>query len=109
MTREQHFKLKKYESIFRTAIDAQYYRAMTSAFAKDLIDTCKELNIYINVNCGQCMIKAIQTLGKLYFAYNEEPEIEFPQEPLKEDSKTTKEVKKASQNEKKGTYKKKSK
>lgn len=85
MTNLQYNKLKKYEGIFHTAINGNYYRAMDSHFASDLISVAKELNVYINPSCGQCMLRAIQTLGRLYFAYQEEPEIEFPQETLKEE------------------------
>ena len=95
MTREQHKKLVKYEGIFRTAINGNYYRAMTSAFAKDLLDVAKELNVYVNPSCGQCMLRAIQTLGRLYFEYQEEPEIEFPLDaPKEEDNKPIKQEKK---------------
>ena len=109
MTKEQHFRLEKYESIFRTAIDSKYYRAMDSRFASDFINVCKELNIYINPNCPQCVLKALQTLGKLYFEYRspEQPASADPADkadkPILEpsndnNSKTTKTEKKASQN-----------
>lgn len=83
MTREQHEKLKKYEEIFRTAIDAMYIRAMDSRFAADFINACHELNIYINTSCPACVLKAAQTLGKLYFAYVE------PEEPATADKPET--------------------
>lgn len=112
ITKEQHEKLEKYEGIFNTAIKANYYRAMDSKFAAQFISTCKELNVFINPSCPQCVLKVLQMVGRMYFDYRE------PEQPVNtdsselsvnEDSKTTKEVKKASQNEKKGTYKKKSK
>lgn len=104
MTKEQHEKLKKYEQIFRTAIDSLYYRAMDSRFAADFISVCHELNIYINTSCPQCTLKALQTLGKLYFDYKEEPiiepEIEFPVETLEvKDDKPIKQDKKVHQSD----------
>lgn len=117
MTKELHQKLEKYESIFRTAIDSNYYRAMDSRFAAEFIKACKELNVYINTSCPQCVLKALQTVGKLFFNYKEESEkpdtqlkIEFPEEQVKDNSteswlplnisseETIKSNKKASQN-----------
>lgn len=113
MTKELHQKLQKYESIFRTAIDSNYYRAMDSRFAAEFINACKELNVYINTSCPQCVLKALQTVGKLYFDYKEEPEkpdnqlkIEFPEQselpdflpPIIPDNKTIKPQNKASKN-----------
>lgn len=71
MTKDLHQKLKKYEVIFKTAIDANYYRAMDSRFAADFINGCKELNVYINTSCPECVLRALQTVGKLYFAYRD--------------------------------------
>lgn len=99
MNKEQHDKLIKYESIFKTAIDSKYYRSMDSQFAADFVSMCKELNVYINQSCPQCVLRALQTVGKLYFDYKEEPksqlQIEFPVEtpevkdnkPIKQDNK----------------------
>ena len=77
MTKELHDKLNKYKQIFRTAIDGNYYRAMDSRFAEDFIQGCREMNIYINTGCGACVLRALKTLGKLYFEY-QEPEGELP-------------------------------
>lgn len=71
MNKEQHEKLVKYEQIFRTAIDSNYYRAMDSRFAADFISMCRELNVYVKPSCPQCVLRALQTMGKLYFAYKE--------------------------------------
>lgn len=71
MTKEQHDKLIKYEHIFRTAIDSNYYRSMDSRFAADFIAMCQELNVYIKSSCPQCMLTALKTVGKLYFDYKE--------------------------------------
>lgn len=98
MTKELHQKLEKYESIFKTAIDSNYYRAMDSRFAADFIKACKELNVYINISCPACVLKALQTVGKLFFNYKEEPEIEFPVEtPEVKDNKPIKQEKKVHQ------------
>lgn len=113
MTKELHQKLQKYESIFRTAIDSNYYRAMDSRFAAEFINACKELNVYINTSCPQCVLKALQTVGKLYFDYR------APEKPAKADkaeksdtvkqsgNKTIKPQNKASQNANKQAQKKK--
>ena len=71
MNKEQHDKLIKYEQIFRTAIDSNYYRSMDSRFAADFIDTCHELNVYIKPSCPQCVLTALKAMGKLYFEYKE--------------------------------------
>lgn len=83
MTREQHERITKYEQIFRTALNANYYRAMPSRFAEDFINVCKELNIFINPNCPECVLRALKTLGKLYFDYKE------PEQPVNPDSSET--------------------
>lgn len=116
MTKELHQNLEKYESIFRTAIDSNYYRAMDSRFAAEFIKACKELNVYINTSCPQCVLRALQTVGKLYFDYQEpvkqsnQLKIEFPEEQVNDKSsqswlpptipseETIKSNKKASQN-----------
>lgn len=77
MTKELHDKLTKYESIFKCAIEAKYYRAMDSKFAADFIAGCHEMNVYINPSCSACVLKALQTLGQLYFDY-QEPAPETP-------------------------------
>ena len=71
MNKEQHNKLIKYESIFKTAIDSNYYRSMDSRFAADFIDMCHELNVYIKPSCPACVLNALKTMGKLYFEYKE--------------------------------------
>ena len=109
MTKEQHLKLQKYESIFRTAIDSKYYRAMDSRFASDFISICKELNIYINPNCPACVLRALQTLGNLYFDYVEPVEPEAPVSPESpekaEDNKPIESEKKVKENEPKNKKK----
>ena len=71
MNKEQHNKLIKYESIFKTAIESNYYRSMDSRFAADFIDMCHELNVYIKPSCPACVLNALKTMGKLYFDYKE--------------------------------------
>ena len=104
MTKTQHDKLIKYESIFKTAIDSKYYRSMDSVFAADFISMCKELNVYINQSCPQCVLRALQSVGRLYFDYKEEPksqlQIEFPVEtPEVKDNKPIKQEKKVHQSD----------
>ena len=71
MNKEQHDKLIKYESIFKTAIESNYYRSMDSRFAADFIDMCQELNVYIKPSCPACVLNALKAMGKLYFDYKE--------------------------------------
>lgn len=71
MNKEQHDKLIKYESIFKTAIESNYYRSMDSRFAADFIDMCHELHVYIKPSCPACVLTALKTIGKLYFEYKE--------------------------------------
>ena len=102
MNKEQHERLKRYESVFYTAINAQYYRSMGSRDIAEFVQVCKELAVYINVNCPACVLKALQTVGKLYYDYKPEPE----EKPIQDNEtkpviKTTTPKKKASQNAKK--------
>ena len=108
MNKEQHDKLIKYESIFKTAIESNYYRSMDSRFAADFIDTCHELNVYIKPSCPQCVLTALKTMGKLYFDYKEPVEenpIQDVQKPM--DNKTITKTNKVSQKSQKQSKKKK--
>lgn len=82
MNKEQHNKLIKYEQIFRTAIDSNYYRSMDSRFAADFIDMCHELNVYIKPSCPACVLNALKAMSKLYFDYKE-PVEETPIQDVK--------------------------
>ena len=108
MNKEQHNKLIKYEQIFRTAIDSNYYRSMDSRFAADFIDMCHELNVYIKPSCPACVLTALKTIGKLYFDYKE-PIEENPIQDVKnsEDTETITKPNKVSQKSQKQSKKKK--
>lgn len=108
MNKEQHDKLIKYESIFRTAIESNYYRSMDSRFAVDFIDMCHELNVYIKPSCPACVLNALKTMGKLYFEYKE-PVEENPIQDVKntEDLETITKPNKVSQKSQKQSKKKK--
>ena len=71
MNKIQHDKLIKYEQIFHTAIESNYYRSMDSRFAADFISMCHELNVYIKPSCSACVLNALKAMGKLYFEYKE--------------------------------------
>lgn len=108
MNKEQHDKLIKYESIFKTAIESNYYRSMDSRFAADFISMCHELNVYIKPSCPQCVLTALKTMGKLYFDYKEPVEenpIQDTQNPM--DNKTITKTNKVSQKLQKQSKKKK--
>lgn len=108
MNKEQHDKLIKYESIFKTAIESNYYRSMDSRFAADFISMCHELNVYIKPSCPQCVLTALKTMGKLYFEYKEPVEenpIQDVQKPM--DNKTITQTNKVSQKSQKQSKKKK--
>ena len=108
MNKEQHNKLIKYESIFKTAIESNYYRSMDSKFAADFIDMCHELNVYIKPSCPACVLNALKTMGKLYFDYKE-PVEENPILDVKitEDIETITNPNKVSQKSQKQSKKKK--
>ena len=108
MNKEQHDKLIKYEQIFRTAIDSNYYRSMDSRFAADFIDMCHELNVYIKPSCPACVLNALKAMGKLYFEYKE-PVEENPIQDVKkpEDIETITKQNKVSQKSQKQSKKKK--
>lgn len=84
MNKEQHNKLIKYESIFKTAIESNYYRSMDSRFAEDFISMCHELNVYIKPSCPACVLNALKAMGKLYFDYKEPVE----ENPIQDDKNT---------------------
>lgn len=108
MNKIQHEKLIKYEQIFKTAIDSNYYRSMDSRFAADFISMCHELHVYIKPSCPACVLNALKTMGKLYFDYKE-PEKENPIQdiPTPEDKETITKPVKVSQKSQKQSKKKK--
>ena len=108
MNKEQHEKLIKYEQIFRTAIESNYYRSMDSRFAEDFISMCHELNVYIKPSCPACVLTALKTMGRLYFDYKE-PVEENPIQDVKnsEDTETITKPNKVSQKSQKQSKKKK--
>ena len=108
MNKEQHNKLIKYESIFKTAIESNYYRSMDSRFAADFIDMCHELNVYVKPSCPACVLTALKTMGKLYFDYKEPVEENTIQDTQKpEDIETITKPVKVSQKSPKQPKKKK--
>lgn len=108
MNKEQHDKLIKYESIFKTAIESNYYRSMDSRFAADFIDMCHELNVYIKPSCPACVLNALKAMGKLYFEYKK-PVEENPIQDVKnsETTETITKPNKVSQKSQKQSKKKK--
>ena len=108
MNKEQHDKLIKYESIFKTAIESNYYRSMDSRFAADFISMCHELNVYIKPSCPACVLNALKAIGKLYFDYKE-PVEENPIQDVKntEAEETITKPNKVSQKSQKQSKKKK--
>lgn len=108
MNKEQHDKLIKYEQIFRTAIESNYYRSMDSRFAADFISMCHELHVYIKPSCPACVLTALKVMGKLYFDYKE-PVEENPIQDVKnnEAEETITKPNKVSQKSQKQSKKKK--
>ena len=108
MNKEQHYKLIKYESIFKTAIESNYYRSMDSRFAADFISMCHELHVYVKPSCPACVLNALKAMGKLYFEYKE-PVEENPIQDVKitEDIETITKPNKVSQKSQKQSKKKK--
>ena len=108
MNKEQHDKLIKYESIFKTAIESNYYRSMDSRFAADFIDICHELNVYIKPSCPACVLNALKAMGRLYFDYKEPVEENSIQDVKNsEDIETITKPNKVSQKSQKQSKKKK--
>ena len=64
--------LSKYEKQFRTAVYSRYLRAMPVSFYDDFIKIAKEQGVRVNLNCGECMLNAVSTIGRLYFAQKSE-------------------------------------
>ena len=108
MNKEQHDKLIKYESIFKTAVESNYYRSMDSRFAADFISMCHELHVYVKPSCPACVLNALKAMGKLYFEYKE-PVEENPIQDVKitEDIETITKPNKVSQKSQKQSKKKK--
>ena len=86
MTKEIYERLKEYENILKYAISMDYLRVTPDVF-KVLSDiykdyTGKALN-RSQLNCNSCRLKVIKELGKGYYAYTPEEEVEVVEEKPK--------------------------
>lgn len=102
MTREQHETLKKYDKWFHTAVRAQYITTLTARQVNELVEIATPLGVKLqHKSCPVCLYDFMVQLGRLYFAYKEEP---VAVEPKKEEVKVEEKPK---QNGKKNSKRKK--
>lgn len=86
MTKEIYERLKEYENILKYAISMDYLRVTPDVF-KVLAEIYKDYTgkalTKSQMNCNSCRIKAIKELGKGYYAYTPEEEVEVVEEKPK--------------------------
>lgn len=86
MSKEIYERLKEYENILKYAISMDYLRVTPDVF-KVLAEIYKEYTgkalTKSQMNCNSCRIKAIKELGKGYYAYTPEEEVEVVEEKPK--------------------------
>lgn len=86
MTKEIYERLKEYENILKYAISMDYLRVTPDVF-KVLAEIYKDYTgkalTRSQMNCNSCRIKAIKELGKGYYAYTPEEEVEVVEEKPK--------------------------
>ena len=86
MTKEIYERLKEYENILKYAISMDYLRVTPDVF-KVLSDIYKEYTgkalTKSQLNCNSCRLKVIKELGKGYYAYVPEEEVEVVEEKPK--------------------------
>lgn len=79
MTREQHERLKKYDKWFHTAVRAQYITTLTARQVNELVEIATPLGVKLqHKSCPVCLYDFMVQLGRLYFAYKEEPVVVQP-------------------------------
>lgn len=99
MDKLTHERLKPYEKYMATAVRANYITTLVNRQLIELEEIAQPLGIKLaKRSCPQCVFDFVLKLGRLYYAYKEEPVVEEkPQEVVKEvktDGKETKETKK---------------
>jgi len=60
-----------YEDRFRTSIESDYVRNVSSREFKEIIDTYKEAtghSLDNNPGCGACVLRAFKVIGRWYFS-----------------------------------------
>lgn len=86
MTKEIYERLKEYENILKYAISMDYLRVTPDVF-KVLAEIYKDYTgkalTRSQMNCNSCRIKAIKEIGKAYYAYTPEEEVEVVEEKPK--------------------------
>lgn len=86
MNRRQYDELESNEMNLRTAYHADYVRVIPDAKMDILEKIYKELGYteHVKRNCGSCVIKMCQRIGKLYYEFREVIENKQLQELVKD-------------------------
>ena len=71
LTSDQIQILSKYEHQFQTAVYSKYLRAMPQSFYSEFVKICGEVGVRVNMNCSSCMFDAVSTIGKAYYAHQQ--------------------------------------
>ena len=88
MTQELYEKCKAYEQSFRWAINSNFVHMTSSEFAKVAALYKEAFDDEVkNQNCNTCRLRALQTLGKSYFEYQQEIANEQKEERAEEPKK----------------------
>lgn len=70
-------KVKGYEPKFRTAIDSRYVSGLIQDDLKVIAEVYQQtLNRRASLNCGACVLQMMTQVGRLYFTYKENMEVE---------------------------------
>lgn len=72
MNKEQYKKLQPYEQQFRTAVECNYARNLTTSTLATMASVYEEIfghKSKLGNGCGGCQLKDIKALGKEYLEY----------------------------------------
>lgn len=74
LTKTAYNELKKYESIFKQAVYGLSYSGVTTQTMQHIVEITKNSgwNKAVNISCNQCRLKALQEIGKAWFAKDKE-------------------------------------
>lgn len=74
MNREEFESVKHLENNFKTAIESKYTRAVSKKDRNTLgvlFQKYSKEPVVVNINCSECIVTALQVVGKEYYKYKD--------------------------------------
>lgn len=79
--KDDYDQVLKYEEDFKRAIESRYAKGVTQTMFDELSKVYREtLNRQANYSCGGCVLQMLTSVGRLYFNFKKELEIQARKE-----------------------------